>query len=295
MLASAVIIGDFGQPVTGGGSYFTARVKRVADGYLLDFDDGAFKNSGWTSPTAALSEYADLPGTYYLDLNTAAWDDGQYQAHFLFNSPDAARVGLGNFLVKGGKEVAAYLGETMAVIPTNPLLATDARLNHLDVAVSTRAPEAGGNVAAIKAKTDNLPADPADQSAVEAAIAGAVGPLALEANVQTHMASVLDAYDPPTRAELTADIASVLNVISALENISIADILAAPLGDGEILSLNSLGDLVRKLYWLAANRLVVLQADGSWTLYQGDGSTAACQGTYLRTDVQTERSGPQWA
>jgi hypothetical protein len=109
------------------------------------------------------------------------------------------------------------------------------------------------------------------------------------------MASVLDAYDPPTRAELTADIASVLNVISALENISIADILAAPLGDGETLSLNSLGDLVRKLYWLAANRLVVLQADGSWTLYQGDGSTAACQGTYLRTDVQTERSGPQWA
>jgi hypothetical protein len=56
MLASAVIIDDFGQPVTGGGSYFTARVKRVADGYLLDFADGAFKNSGWTSPTAALSE-----------------------------------------------------------------------------------------------------------------------------------------------------------------------------------------------------------------------------------------------
>lgn len=45
-------------------------------------------------------------------------------------------------------------------------------LANLDAAVSTRALEAGGNVAAIKAKTDNLPSDPADESLLEAAIAG---------------------------------------------------------------------------------------------------------------------------
>lgn len=49
-------------------------------------------------------------------------------------------------------------------------------LANLDAAVSTRAPEAGGNVAAIKAKTDNLPSDPADESLLEAAIATRAAP-----------------------------------------------------------------------------------------------------------------------
>jgi hypothetical protein len=46
-------------------------------------------------------------------------------------------------------------------------LATE--LGRVDAAVSTRAIESGGNLAAIKAKTDNLPADPADQSDIVAA------------------------------------------------------------------------------------------------------------------------------
>lgn len=46
-------------------------------------------------------------------------------------------------------------------------------------------------VAAIKAKTDNLPSDPADQSAVEAAITAATSPLATAANLAT-VAGYLD-------------------------------------------------------------------------------------------------------
>jgi len=46
-------------------------------------------------------------------------------------------------------------------------------------------------VAAIKAKTDNLPTDPADQSAVEAAITAATSPLATAANLAT-VAGYLD-------------------------------------------------------------------------------------------------------
>ena len=60
----------------------------------------------------------------------------------------------------------------------------------LDAMVSTRAPESGGNVAAIKAKTDNLPAAPA-----------------VEGNVEGHVADALAAYDPPTKAELDAAVA----------------------------------------------------------------------------------------
>ena len=38
---------------------------------------------------------------------------------------------------------------------------------------STRAPEAGGNLAAVKAKTDNLPADPASNTQVNTRLATA--------------------------------------------------------------------------------------------------------------------------
>jgi len=46
----------------------------------------------------------------------------------------------------------------------------DTRFANLDVAVSTRAPETAGNVAAIRAKTDNLPSDPASQSQISAGV-----------------------------------------------------------------------------------------------------------------------------
>ena len=52
-------------------------------------------------------------------------------------------------------------------------------------AAKTAAPESGGNLAAVKAKTDNLPAAPA-----------------IEGNVQGHVADALAAYDPPTKTEL---------------------------------------------------------------------------------------------
>lgn len=47
--------------------------------------------------------------------------------------------------------------------------------DNLDATVSSRAPEAGGNLADVKTKTDNLPADPASESAIEAAITAAAG------------------------------------------------------------------------------------------------------------------------
>jgi hypothetical protein len=62
---------------------------------------------------------------------------------------------------------------------------------------------------AIKAKTDNLPSDPADQSAVEAAITSATSPLATGANlatlagyVDTEVASILAAVDTEVAAIL---------------------------------------------------------------------------------------------
>jgi tetrahydromethanopterin S-methyltransferase subunit F len=67
--------------------------------------------------------------------------------------------------------------------------------------------ETGGNVAAIKAKTDNLPGDPADESSLEAAITNATSPLATAAAlatvagyVDTEVASILAAVDTEVAA-----------------------------------------------------------------------------------------------
>lgn len=65
---------------------------------------------------------------------------------------------------------------TAAKIAAGAITSSEApALANLDAAVSTRAPEAGGNVAAIKAKTDNLPADPADESSIQATLATIAG------------------------------------------------------------------------------------------------------------------------
>lgn len=57
-------------------------------------------------------------------------------------------------------------------IPTNPLLTSDTRLNNLDATISSRLASAGytapdnSSITAIKAKTDNLPSDPASDTTV---------------------------------------------------------------------------------------------------------------------------------
>jgi hypothetical protein len=147
----------------------------------------------------------------------------------------------------------------------------------LDAAVSTRAPESGGNVAAIKTKTDNLPAAPA-----------------IEGNVQGHVADALTAYDPPTRAEATSDQEAVLAAVAALNDLTLGEILDGDLSDSLSFPANSLADLVRKLFWVVCNRLVITDASGVFTAYKTDGVTPAAAGTITDNGATTARSGPTW-
>ena len=98
----------------------------------------------------------------------------------------------------------AYDPPTNAEFEARTLLAasyaTAAALDAVDNYVDTE-------IAAIKAKTDNLPSDPADQSAVEAAIAAATSTLATAANlatlagyVDTEVAAILAAVDTEVAA-----------------------------------------------------------------------------------------------
>ena len=77
-------------------------------------------------------------------------------------------------------------------------------------------------VGAIKAKTDNLPTDPADQSAVEAAITAATSGLATAANLAT-----LTAYVDTEVAAILEDTGTTLPAqIAALNNLSAAQVNA---------------------------------------------------------------------
>ena len=184
----------------------------------------------------------------------------------------------------------------------------------LDAQVSTRAPEAGGNVAAIKAKTDNLPSDPASSTVVNTRLAAAgytppdnAGIAAIkartdnlpaspanEANVEAHVAAALNAYDPPTRAEAAGDKDAVLAAIAGLSDITVGELLAGDISDSLNFPANSLADLVRKLFWVVCNRLVINDANGAFTAYKTDGVAPAATGTIADNGAATVRSAPTW-
>jgi hypothetical protein len=216
----------------------------------------------------------------------------------------------------------------------------------LDAMVSTRAPESGGNVAAIKTKTDNLPSDPASNTqvttrlassgytapdnasisavkaktdnlpaapAIEGNVQGhvadalaaydpptkaeldaAVAPLAMEAGVEAHVLAVLNSYDPPTRDEAMADKTAILAAVAALNDLTLGEILGGDLSDSLSFPANSLADLVRKLFWVLCNRLVITDAGGAFTAYKTDGVTPAAAGTITDNGTTTARSAPTW-
>ncbi|MDO9533638.1 MAG: hypothetical protein Q7O12_16130 [Deltaproteobacteria bacterium] len=216
----------------------------------------------------------------------------------------------------------------------------------LDAGVSTRAPESGGNVAAIKTKTDNLPSDPASNTQVNTRLASsgytapdnagisavkaktdnlpaapaiegnvqghvadalaaydpptkaeldaAVAPLALEAGLEAHVLAVLNSYDPPTRDEATADKTAILAAVAALNDLTVGEILGGDLSDSLSFPANSLADLVRKLFWVICNRLVITDLSGAFTAYKTDGVTPAAAGTVTDNGTTTARSAPTW-
>ena len=118
---------------------------------------------------------------------------GRYS--YEFSSGEVDTVGFLSFaLVKSG--IRAFVTDVQ-IVAFDPYDAAGFGLSRLDAAITTRASQASVDVvddfldtevAAIKAKTDNLPTDPADESLIEAAIA------AVQAdtdNIQTRLPAAL--------------------------------------------------------------------------------------------------------
>ena len=102
------------------------------------------------------------------------------------------------------------------------------------------------------------------------------------------------AYDPPTRAEATADKAAVLAAVAALNDLTVGEILGGDLSDNLSFPANSLADLVRKLFWVVCNRLVITDGGGALTAYKTDGVTPAATGTITDNAATTARSKLTW-
>ena len=120
-----------------------------------------------------------------------------------------------------------------------------------------------------------------------------ISDLALEAGIEDHVAAALTAYDPPTRAEAIDDKQAVLDALASA-GITVADILAGDLADSKTFPAGSLGDRIRKLFWVLCNRLVITDATGAFTAYKGDGATPAATGNIVDNGIITTRGNPTW-
>ena len=323
-----------GIPKTGDRLNITAQISK---------DGGASAPLNQTNP--AELDATNQPGIYVFDLTQA-----ETNADLVVITPKSSTANV---------EIRPFVAY--------PTLFTGTKAGYLDAVLSTRlaaadymAPDNAG-IAAVKAKTDNLPTDPADQSQIEAAITAAVaslaveaniqshaqagaavalaaydpptkaeldsavGPLAMEGSVKDHARAALDEYGPPTRAEATGDKeailagladldalldaikaktddlpgdpasqAAVLNAIAALNDITVGDLLAGDLSDTLSFPANSLADLLRKLFWILCNRLVINDATGAFTGYKSDGITPAATGAIAADGSTTERRAPTW-
>lgn len=120
----------------------------------------------------------------------------------------------------GGYIVVGTSGTDMAEDEIEPAAPTVAAIQS-GLATSSALTTVNGNVTAIKAKTDNLPTDPADESLLEAAITAATS--GLSTLTTSDIDARLAAYDAATGAESAA----ILAAIAALNNLSSAGAQAA--------------------------------------------------------------------
>ena len=191
-------------------------------------------------------------------------------------------------------------------LPSDP--ASSTQVNTRLAASGYTAPDNAG-IGAIKAKTDNLPAAPASEGNVQGHVAdalaaydpptkaeldAAVAPLALEAGLEAHGLAVLNAYDPPSRAEAITDKDAILAAIAALNDLSVGELLGGDLSDSLSFPANSLADLVRKLFWVVCNRMVIEDATADFTVYKTDGVTRAATGAISDNGATTARGEPTW-
>lgn len=103
-----------GSPVLTGAPSTFVKVRRAADGYLLDWNTGTFKGSAWQTVAMTLLEVdgANLPGYYKRYFEPSGWTDGWYQVMTGYTGAPKLN-GAAEFYVKGGKVLEVRTGENL--------------------------------------------------------------------------------------------------------------------------------------------------------------------------------------
>jgi hypothetical protein len=256
---SVYAVNTAGNPITGLTDLYV-RIRRVSDGFFLDWTGYTFKSTGWTTLNKSLTEISatNAPGLYEVTgglptasiTNPTANDDYQVipvqtpgtnarlpspaviqvgkwvdnvdatissratvagvwdellSGHVVVGSAGATLAGIGTGTLtpgqvagavwdalRSGYTVAGSFGESVRLTAAG--LATDAANEIRDAILSDSTPFAGASIAAIKAKTDNLPADPADES----------NQLAQHAATQAAIAALNDLSQADVQSAMTA-------------------------------------------------------------------------------------------
>jgi hypothetical protein len=183
----------------------------IAIGAVVQISDGAVQTSGCTVRIKPIGvAEADGGGTtaYSTDgivLYTPTQAETNYTSFILIAKKTGCIPACVTVVTTAssvpGRTMPADGSVTAAVIATDAIdadaiksdavteiqsgLATSTNVSDAQTAIITQVDANETKIDAIKAKTDNLPSDPADQSAVEAAITAATSPLATAANLAT--------------------------------------------------------------------------------------------------------------
>lgn len=114
MEAFVTLTDSSGALLTGKTAYTQLKVRRVADEYLLDWNDLTFKALGWINIYTSLDEIdvTNLPGQYNKVISTSNWPDGFYQTLVRFDDG----VTVQNF---SGQE---YIEGSVTAAPSTPII-----------------------------------------------------------------------------------------------------------------------------------------------------------------------------
>ena len=213
----------------------TAQIATAVEAALLNDADGqALLAAIQTAVQALFDQQADIPVATLVSLIAAQITTDHGAGSYV--APNISALAL-------EASVQAIKAKTDA-IPANPLLTTDTRLNNLDTTVSSRASQTSVNaipttpllaanytapdnagVAAIKAKTDNLPSDPADQSELVTLINTRASQASVNA-IPTTPAPTAAQNASQVRTELGTELARLDVAVSSRSTLTAGDIPA---------------------------------------------------------------------
>lgn len=175
-MAAKKIIQDWSE--TGKTAYCI--IRRESDNYRLNDADGSFAFNP-ADPYLTLTEDSVIKGRYEASESRTAWGDGIYTV-VVFKQTGGSPAPVSDTIIGSGE---LYI------------------VNDIEIALDA-------SVAAVKAKTDNLPVDPADQSTVEVAITSAQSAIIAEVNANETKLDTIAGY-------IDTEITSIINALSAVQ------------------------------------------------------------------------------